>query len=180
MDNHQSPVTSHPSSFLDDKLKVAPWFNYLCYALIATGIITFAAGILSSIPSRHGPITFSIIFISWVWPLVLPFLWPCNILPSPAGHPVLSVSPRPWPPIFLWPALFFLILYFGIHAIYHWSASGAVIKSDELIRHKVPFLNVPFFMIRLVIYFGCWTIMTRILAKIFSERGSGRGTELFS
>ncbi len=44
MDNHQSPVTSHQSSFLDDRLKVAPWFNYLCYALIAVGIITFAVG----------------------------------------------------------------------------------------------------------------------------------------
>jgi hypothetical protein len=37
---------------------------------------------------------------------------------------------------------------------------------DPLLQHKSPFLNVPFFFARMVLYFGLWIIFIRILRKI--------------
>ncbi len=46
-------------------------------------------------------------------------------------------------------ALFFLILYFGIHAIYHWSDPEADQRQMKLSSIRSPYLNLPFFMIRI-------------------------------
>lgn len=61
-------------------------------------------------------------------------------------------------------AIFFLLLVFGIHSIYEWSHKE-VVAADELIRHKTPFLNTPFFYIRLLLYFALWTIMVVLLRR---------------
>lgn len=57
---------------------------------------------------------------------------------------------------------FFLI--FGMHSLYHWSTPGAA-AHDSIIEHKSPYLNVPFFFIRLFIFFTLWILMTTILRK---------------
>ena len=62
-------------------------------------------------------------------------------------------------------AVFFLLLYFGINDLYHWSHKEAV-PLDPLLQHKSPFLNVPFFFARMIIYFALWIFLTRILRKI--------------
>lgn len=62
-------------------------------------------------------------------------------------------------------ALIMLTLYFGLHDIYHWSHEDAV-AHDELLAHKAPFLNVPFFMIRILIYCIPWILLVRHLRKL--------------
>ena len=62
-------------------------------------------------------------------------------------------------------AVSFLLLFFGMHDIYHWSDPEAVV-TDRLIEHKSPFLNVPFFFIRMVVFFILWIVFTLILRKI--------------
>ena len=75
-------------------------------------------------------------------------------------------------------AVFFLILYLGIHSLYHWSHEEAV-AGDHLLQHKQPFLNVPFFMIRIVIYFSLWIVFTRILRKLSVKEDHSGGLEYF-
>lgn len=62
-------------------------------------------------------------------------------------------------------AVFFLLLFFGVKDLYHWSHPEAV-ASDELLSHKAPFLNIPFFFIRMIICFVLWIIFTTILRKL--------------
>jgi hypothetical protein len=52
-------------------------------------------------------------------------------------------------------ALLYVPLLFGMHALYEWT-HAEVVASDAVLQHKKPYLNVPFFMIRMVIYFGFW------------------------
>jgi hypothetical protein len=47
------------------------------------------------------------------------------------------------------------IVIFGIPSLYHW-ADTAHVAHDAVLLHKAPFLNVPFFSIRVVIYFAIW------------------------
>jgi hypothetical protein len=58
-----------------------------------------------------------------------------------------------------------LFLIFGMQWLYPWSHSGAAIE-DPLIAHKAPYLNIPFFFIRMIIYFGLWIFMTLLLRKM--------------
>ena len=58
-----------------------------------------------------------------------------------------------------------LLLYFGIHNLYEWSHPEAI-ANDALLAHKSPYLNIPFFFIRMIVFFAIWTIMTRLIRKV--------------
>jgi hypothetical protein len=55
-------------------------------------------------------------------------------------------------------AALFVPLLFGLHDLYSWSVPGAA-ETDALLRWKAPYLNVPFFLIRAVLYFGIWSFI---------------------
>ncbi|HEC43987.1 MAG TPA: quinol:cytochrome C oxidoreductase [Bacteroides sp.] len=49
-------------------------------------------------------------------------------------------------------AVLMAILLFGMHDIYHWTHE----HHDPILEGKAAYLNAPFFIIRMVIYFGGW------------------------
>ena len=55
-------------------------------------------------------------------------------------------------------ALLFVPLLFGLGDLFHWSHADAV-AADPLLRHKQPYLNVPFFVARTVAYFAVWSAL---------------------
>lgn len=57
-------------------------------------------------------------------------------------------------------AILFIPIVFGIHDLYHWSHHDEVMK-DHLLQGKLPYLNVPFFILRAVVFFGIWTWIVR-------------------
>jgi hypothetical protein len=50
-------------------------------------------------------------------------------------------------------AVFFVVLLFGLTYLYAWTHSDLVAHSEYL-KHRVPYLNLPFFLLRQVFYFG--------------------------
>ncbi len=50
----------------------------------------------------------------------------------------------------------FLLLLPGLHVLYPWSVPE-VVKHDPALQHKSVYLNVPFFVIRAIIYFVLWS-----------------------
>lgn len=52
-------------------------------------------------------------------------------------------------------ALLFVPILFGLGQLYPWAAHDAGVH-DELLQHKAPYLNVPFFLLRTALYFGLW------------------------
>jgi hypothetical protein len=61
-------------------------------------------------------------------------------------------------------AVLFLPIVIGIPTLYEWSHPALVAK-DEVLKHKQLYLNVPFFLIRAVVYFGGWILLSRLLIK---------------
>jgi hypothetical protein len=55
-------------------------------------------------------------------------------------------------------AALFVPLLLGLHDLYSWTVPGAA-DHDALLRWKAPFLNVPFFLVRAALYFGCWSFI---------------------
>jgi hypothetical protein len=52
-------------------------------------------------------------------------------------------------------AVLFVPIALGMHSLYSWSRPEAV-AADELLRHKAPYLNPTFWLVRTVLYFAIW------------------------
>lgn len=65
-------------------------------------------------------------------------------------------------------AVFFLLLFFGMHDLYHWTHDEAVAE-DNLLVHKSPYLNETFFFIRMIISFTLWIVFTMLLRRFSLE-----------
>jgi hypothetical protein len=55
-------------------------------------------------------------------------------------------------------------LLFGLRLLYSW-ADPQKVKLDPILQYKAPYLNVPFFIIRTVIYFIAWIALAYFLNK---------------
>jgi len=74
--------------------------------------------------------------------------------------------------------LFFIVMFLGFHHLYEWTHTETV-ETDPVLQHKSPYLNVTFFMVRLVIYFVLWILLiTRIKKLSYNEDEIG-GTLFF-
>ena len=74
--------------------------------------------------------------------------------------------------------ILFAIMFFGIHDLYHWTHADAV-AHDPLLQHKAPYLNVTFFSIRYVIFFGLWVYLSYRLKRLSLQEDKIGGTENF-
>lgn len=61
-------------------------------------------------------------------------------------------------------AILFLPILLGMGDLYHWSHREAV-DENEILRLKRAYLNVPFFIIRTIIYFAIWGTLVYFLNK---------------
>ncbi len=53
-----------------------------------------------------------------------------------------------------WLALLFVPVILGVRSLYSWSAIGH--QADAVLQAKQTYLNLPFFLVRAVLYFGVW------------------------
>lgn len=58
-------------------------------------------------------------------------------------------------------AFLFIPILFGMSELYHWTHADAV-AHDHLLQGKSPYLNVPFFLIRAVFFWGIWMLLSHL------------------
>ncbi len=75
-------------------------------------------------------------------------------------------------------AVLFVILILGTRSLYHWTDMEAV-AHDPLLEHKSPFLNLPFWIIRMVIYFTLWILMFVLIRRLSLKEDRVGGLEPF-
>jgi hypothetical protein len=61
-------------------------------------------------------------------------------------------------------AILFLPIVLGLHQLYPWSDASAVAK-DALLAKKASYLNSTFFLVRALVYFGIWYLLSRSLYR---------------
>jgi hypothetical protein len=61
-------------------------------------------------------------------------------------------------------AILFLPLVFGLPHLYDWARPDAVL-GDPVLQHKSAYLNVPFFLFRVAVYFVIWIVLARYLGR---------------
>jgi hypothetical protein len=58
--------------------------------------------------------------------------------------------------------LLFLPIVFGMSQLYQWTHAD-IVAGSEVLRHKQPYLNVPFWLVRAAIYFAAWNVLAYFL-----------------
>ena len=162
---------------MEDKLVVQKKFKYLIYGMIGVGVISLVAGFILD-PER-----------AWANYLLNNYYFVSIAIGAAFFGAIQYISQSGWSAAFKRipeamasyvpvAAVLFLILFFGMHALYHWSHEE-VAGTDALLRHKAPYLNVPFFFLRMVLFFSLWIIMIRLLRKISLREDAEGGMESF-
>jgi hypothetical protein len=62
-------------------------------------------------------------------------------------------------------AFLFVPIILGAHTIYHHWANHEEVAKDPVVQFKTPYLNLPFFTVRAVIYFAVWLTLVYLLNK---------------
>jgi hypothetical protein len=66
----------------------------------------------------------------------------------------------------------FLPLLFGLKTLYPW-ANPELVRTDEVLRHRELYLNTPFFLIRVAVYFISWIGLALVLNRLSARQDSG-------
>jgi hypothetical protein len=149
---------------MKEQLKISATFRIITVILIFVGAGTFLVGILSDSVR------------TWANYLIVNYYFLSLSLGAAFFLAIQSISHSGWSAAFKRvpeammayipvSAVFFLLLYFGIHDLYSWS-HGETVANDPLLQHKSVYLNVPFFFLRLITFFILWIIFTSIVRKI--------------
>jgi hypothetical protein len=69
-------------------------------------------------------------------------------------------------------ALLFIPIVLGMHHLYPWTNADHV-QQDEILQHKSLYLNVPFFLVRAMLYFAAWIVLARQLNRWSLEQDTG-------
>jgi hypothetical protein len=69
-------------------------------------------------------------------------------------------------------ALLFIPVLLGMGSLYAWTHEDHV-QADEILRHKAPYLNTTFFIIRAAVYFAAWLGLTWLLNGLSARQDTG-------
>jgi hypothetical protein len=149
---------------MKEQTKVSKTFRIITLSLIIIGACTFLFGIVSD-PKR-----------TWANYLIVNYYFLSLATGGAFFLAIQNISQSGWSAAFRrvpeammayipFAAVFFLLIWFGLNDLYQWSHK-VVVPLDPLLQHKSPFLNIPFFFTRMIIYFALWIILTRILRRI--------------
>ncbi len=163
----------------EDRLVVPQKFKLLMFGLIGIGIISLVAGFVTN-PDR-----------AWANYLLNNYYFVSLAIGAAFFGAIQYISQSGWSAAFKRvpeamasyvpvAAIFFLLMYFGMHSLFHWSHEG-ITATDALLAHKAPYLNIPFFFIRVALFFGLWIFMIRLLRKIsLREDAEGGMTHFYN
>jgi hypothetical protein len=85
------------------------------------------------------------------------------------GRRVFEAASRTLPFV----ALAFIPLLFGLPKLFPWARPEAL--TDHIIQQKAPYLNVPFFIGRAVLYFCVWFLCSWLLNRYSAQQDRGEG-----
>jgi hypothetical protein len=149
---------------MKDQLKISTTFRIITLILIGIGALTFLFGILSdSVRTWANYLIVNYYFLSLS--LGAAFFLAIQIISQSGWSAAFKRVPEAMMAYIPFAAVFFLFLYFGVYDLYSWS-HGESVANDPLLQHKLVYLNVPFFFLRLIVFFALWIIFTCIIRKI--------------
>jgi hypothetical protein len=162
---------------MDTKVILTKKYYYITYGLMGLGVIGLAYGFLTDTHRTWANLLLNnYYFLSLA--IGAAFFFSLQYITQSGWSAMFRRIPEALMAYIPYAAIIMLVMFFGLHDIYHWSHEDAV-AHDELLAHKSPYLNIPFFMIRVVIFFASWILLTRYLRKLSLQEDSLGGIETF-
>lgn len=120
----------------------------------AAGLVATLAGLYLGVPGAYPAYLFAFVFWAGmgIGSLLLALLQ--HLTRAGWGAPIqrfVEAGARTLPLMLV----LFVPIIFGMKTLYAWADPAHVI-GDPILEHKQPYLNVPFFVVRTVIYFAVW------------------------
>ncbi len=162
---------------MDTNVIFSKKFNYITFGLMGLGVIGLVYGFLTD-PHRTWAnlLLNNYYFISLA--LGAAFFFSLQYITQSGWSAMFRRIPEALMAYLPYAAIMMLVLFFGLRNIYEW-ANHDLVVSDPVLAHKAPYLNIPFFMIRIVIFFTAWILLTRYLRKLSLQEDSLGGTAMF-
>lgn len=162
---------------MEERLKLSSLFYIGTFALIAVGVAAFIMGFIND-PTRAWAnfLLNNVYFVSLSAGAVL-FLSLQRVTQSgwSAGFIRVPESMGMYLPV---AAVLFVVMIFGIHSLYHWSHAEAV-AHDPILQHKQPYLNVPFWVGRMLVFFILWILLATMLRRYSLREDEEGGLVIF-
>jgi hypothetical protein len=163
---------------MDNKIQIGGKFKITMIVMIIVGLVTIIAGFFTGETER-----------TWANLLLNNYYFLAITIGATFWMAIQAITQSGWSAAFLRipqamsnylivSFFLFMILFLGIHDLYHWSHHDAVMH-DAILLHKSPYLNVPFFAIRYVIFFALWIFMTQRIRKLSLKEDELGGTAFF-
>ncbi len=148
---------------IEEKFIVPRKLALLSYVLMAVGLVSFIAGfVLSPARTWANYLLNNYYFVSLA--IGAAFFISLQYISQSGWSAAFKRIPEAMAAYLPFGAVFFVLLVFGVHHLYEWSHEEAV-ATDPLIAHKAPYLNTPFFLIRIIAFFGLWILLTKMLRR---------------
>lgn len=149
---------------MKDQITVSRNFKIITYLLIVIGAATIIFGLITDHKT------------TWANYLIVNYYFLSLAIGGAFFLVLQSISQSGWSSAFNriseammsyipFAALFFLLLGFGMNDLYQW-AHKDVVALDPVLAHKSAFLNIPFFFVRMILYFLLWIVFARKLRQI--------------
>jgi hypothetical protein len=162
---------------MEERLKLKPVFYIGTIVLIVIGIVAMITGFINDpVRTWAGFLVNNVYFVSLALGAVL-FLSLQRVTQSgwSAGFIRVPEAMGMFIPV---AAILFLVMIPGIHSLYHWSHADAV-AHDPILQHKQPYLNTPFWVIRMVVFFILWTLLAWMLRRYSLREDREGGMDVF-
>ncbi len=155
----------HQQTTLTDRLTF-PAENRISTGFIAVGVLGVALSLIGLVVNTEQFFFSYLTSFAFIASLVLGALFFVMIqhVTRSSWSVVLRRIPETMSLQLIWLGVLFLPVLFGMQFLYEWSRPE-MIATDELVQYKRPYLNMPFFIIRNVIYFSVWAYLGYKLYK---------------
>ena len=149
---------------MKDKVIIPGNFRLVTLILTGIGIAAFVTGLLTNMKETWASYLVVNYYFFSITIGALFFLVLQRITQSGWSSAFIRI-PEAFTAYLPFAACFFLLLWFGIDDLYSWSDKGAI-TSDQLIQHKSPYMNIPFFFIRMIVFFTLWIILCSVIRNL--------------
>ncbi len=162
---------------MEEKLVISRKFKMLTYGLIAIGVISFTLGfIFDAQRTWANYLLNNFYFISLA--IGAAFFGAIQYITQSGWSAAFKRIPEAMVAWIPFAAGFFLLMYFGMHSIFEWTHEE-VIQDDHLLQYKSPYLNIPFFFARVVVFFLAWIVLSKLLRRLSLKEDEVGGIEYF-
>jgi len=162
---------------MEERVVISNRFKMLTYVLMGVGVVSFALGfIFDSERTWANYLLNNYYFVSLA--VGAAFFGAIQYITQSGWSAMFKRVPEAMVAYLPFAAVFFLIMFFGMHSLFEWTHQD-VVQHDHMLQQKSPYLNETFFFIRVVVFFGVWILMSTLLRKLSLKEDEVGGMDYF-